>query len=187
MDVTARDTEPHEPVTILLTHEVDESREAEFRQVIADTTEIARAFPGFLGIHIYTKEASGNLIFELLHKFDSLEHFNLWNDSPERAKMVAEIAAVVTVTHRHHVLTGLETWFAITDGPITPPPRYKMAMLTWLGSFPCLLFILLAILNFAPTLPFLLKALVVSLVMVILMTYLVMPLVTKLFYKWLYP
>jgi uncharacterized protein len=38
---------------------------------------------------------------------------------------------------RTQVLTGLETWFTLPGRPgVPPPPRYKMAILTWIAIFP---------------------------------------------------
>lgn len=35
------------------------------------------------------------------------------------------------------VLCGLETWFTLSPGEaIVPPPRYKMAIVTWIAMFP---------------------------------------------------
>jgi antibiotic biosynthesis monooxygenase (ABM) superfamily enzyme len=38
---------------------------------------------------------------------------------------------------RTEYLTGLETWFTLPTDPGAPaPPRYKMALLTWITIFP---------------------------------------------------
>ena len=38
---------------------------------------------------------------------------------------------------RTSFVTGLETWFTLPGQPgATPPPPYKMALLTWITTFP---------------------------------------------------
>jgi antibiotic biosynthesis monooxygenase (ABM) superfamily enzyme len=85
-------------------------------------------------------------------------------------------------------LTGLETWFTLPAKPGAPsPPRYKMAVVTWLAVFPTVLVIFSLfspVLNMMPTV---LRTLVFTLVMVTLMTYVIMPRMTRLFSFWLYP
>jgi hypothetical protein len=67
------------------------------------------------------------------------------------------------------------------------PPLYKMTIVTWLGVFPTitlLLHFLEPLLNY---LPLALRTLVLSTIMVPLLTYVVMPWLTKLLYRWLLP
>ena len=87
-----------------------------------------------------------------------------------------------------HVLTGLETWFTLPSKPAEPPPpRYKMAMVTWLAVVP-VVFVLFSIFGqWLTLLPALLRTLVFSAVTVTLMTYVIMPRMTRLFSFWLYP
>jgi len=68
-----------------------------------------------------------------------------------------------------------------------PPQQAKMAAVTLLGIYPL---ILLASRTLAPALdwlPLLLRELVVAAVLVVLMTYAVMPLLTRLLERWLLP
>lgn len=100
----------------------------------------------------------------------------------ERAKQLTVGASQTSV------LTGLETWFTLPNQPgLAPPPRYKMFILTWVT-----IFILINLMNrfVVPLLTSLspwFATLIVTGLMVFLITYGVMPRITKLFAKWLYP
>lgn len=86
------------------------------------------------------------------------------------------------------VLTGWETWFQLPGrSPQKPPQRYKITLLTWLAVFgvSTLLTPLLAPL-LAPFPP-LLRQFVSIGVAVWLLGYFVMPRLTRLFHRWLYP
>ena len=68
-----------------------------------------------------------------------------------------------------------------------PPPRYKMAVVTWLAVVPvvCVMFSIFG--QWLNLLPALLRTLVFAAVTVTLMTYVVMPRMTRLYSFWLYP
>jgi antibiotic biosynthesis monooxygenase (ABM) superfamily enzyme len=65
------------------------------------------------------------------------------------------------------------------------PPRYKLALLTWAGAY-AVITLLLTVLGpaMAPW-PLGLRTLVLSTVMVVTLTWLVIPVLTRLFRKWL--
>jgi uncharacterized protein len=68
---------------------------------------------------------------------------------------------------------------------IPRPPRYKQALITWVGVYPTLT-LTLAVLG--PTIqswPLPLRALLVSVVMVIALTWLVLPLLMRVFRSWM--
>ena len=65
------------------------------------------------------------------------------------------------------------------------PPRYKQALITWIGVYPTLT-VTLAVLG--PTMqswPLPLRALLVSVVMVIALTWLILPLLMSVFGSWM--
>jgi uncharacterized protein len=90
-----------------------------------------------------------------------------------------------------NILTGLETWFTLPSKSGDPsPPRYKMAIVTWLGAFPVTTVIYALFRHWMILLPTLVRALVFSVVTATLMTYVIMPRIprlTRLFSFWLYP
>jgi len=86
------------------------------------------------------------------------------------------------------VLTGLETWFTLPTQPnMTPPPRYKMAVVTLLVIYPLSLGMGAALTRWLSAIPVVPRSLLGSVVMIALMTYVIMPRVTRLFRWWLYP
>lgn len=86
------------------------------------------------------------------------------------------------------ILTGLETWFRLPRrSPQQPPKRYKMVLLTWLAVFVTLSTMRYVLAPLLAPLPGLLAQLITVGIVVCLLTYIVMPQLTRLFYKWLYP
>jgi antibiotic biosynthesis monooxygenase (ABM) superfamily enzyme len=86
------------------------------------------------------------------------------------------------------VLTGLEGWFTLPAQPgAPPPPAYKMAILTWVTIFPLITVVVAASAPLIGPLPLVPRLAVTTLVTVSLMTWVVMPRVTRLLHRWLYP
>jgi antibiotic biosynthesis monooxygenase (ABM) superfamily enzyme len=69
--------------------------------------------------------------------------------------------------------------------PSAGPPRYKLALVTWIGAY-IVITLLLALLGPAiASWPLALRTLVVSVTMVVALTWIVMPRLTRLFRPWL--
>lgn len=81
-------------------------------------------------------------------------------------------------------LTGLEAWFRNSDEP--PPPRWKMALLTWVAVWPVSMIIPAALLPFvSPFLHPIPAAGTISAGIVIILTWGAMPLLVKVAHPWL--
>jgi antibiotic biosynthesis monooxygenase (ABM) superfamily enzyme len=89
---------------------------------------------------------------------------------------------------RTQFLTGLESWFTLPADPgAPPPPPYKMALVTWALILP----LITAIVYFlGPTLaeiPLVPRLAITTGIAVPVMTWILMPRVTRLLRRWLYP
>jgi uncharacterized protein len=86
------------------------------------------------------------------------------------------------------MLTGLEAWFTLpSQSPIKPPPRYKMAILSWVAVYALLSLLGFSFAPLLAALPAFIRTFIISVIMVLLMTYFVMPWMTRLTKTWLYP
>jgi antibiotic biosynthesis monooxygenase (ABM) superfamily enzyme len=72
-------------------------------------------------------------------------------------------------------------------GPRVPPPRHKMALLTWAGAWAMITLILSVLGPVIATWPLPLQTLVVSVLMVLALTWVVIPTLTRVFAVWLAP
>src|SRR5207253_2504910 len=121
----------------------------------------------------------------ILLRFASQAHLENWRNAPEVRALCKEADAVSTATDRHQVRTGLETWFAIPSRSVVPavPPRWKMAIVTWLALLPQVILLSLLI---PAALPMLVRAALSTAVAVAMLTWLVMPRLARFLHKWLY-
>ena len=72
-------------------------------------------------------------------------------------------------------------------GPRVPPPRHKMALLTWPGAWALITLILWGLGPVMATWPLPLRTLVISVLMVLALTWVVIPSLTRVFSGWLAP
>jgi uncharacterized protein len=87
-----------------------------------------------------------------------------------------------------HDVTGLERWFVLPPSrDAQTPPRYKIVLITWLAIYPLLTAVLYFFGDQLLRLPLGFRTLVVTAIIVPAMLYVMMPLMTPLFARWLYP
>jgi uncharacterized protein len=175
------------PVTVDVLQQVKPGCEDEFEQVLSDLLIAAEAFDGHLGANIFRPTDRNNPEYRIVFKFDHLSNLSRWENYPIRHRLL-ERTKRLTIDSKYQRLTGLETWFTLPmQGAIVPPPRYKMLMVTFLAIFPLINLLNLVLQPLLTPLPSLLRGFIVTLVMLSLTTYVVMPRMTKLLARWLYP
>ncbi|MEB3337131.1 MAG: antibiotic biosynthesis monooxygenase [Leptolyngbyaceae bacterium] len=179
-------TEHH--VTAVIAHLIKPGREDAYEAWMRDIIPVAKTFPGYLGVNILSPQAGVHSEYIIVLHFDRQEHLCDWLNSQERKDLIERTKPLIQELENVQVLTGLETWFELPRRPQKlPPKRYKMALLTWFGVFITLSIVgrLLQVL-LAPLPTLLVQFLTVGAV-VWLLTYVIMPRLTQLFRKWLYP
>src|SRR5262249_59895095 len=125
------------PVTATVTRRVKPGHEDAYEQFLAGISGAAKAFPGYLGEEVFRPAGTGGE-YRIVYRFDSPAHLRGWLDSAERAAWLQRAERHVAGPMRTQFLTGLESWFTLPTQPGTPPPPYKMAVLTWVTMFPLL-------------------------------------------------
>ncbi|MEO0535205.1 MAG: antibiotic biosynthesis monooxygenase [Cyanobacteria bacterium P01_A01_bin.123] len=179
-----------QPVTAVISQRVKRHCEADYERWTHKISEVARQFPGHLGVTTIRPEAGICVEYVTILKFDCYTNLKRWLDSDERQRCLEKAKPLLVKASEVKILTGFETWFTLPNRPKqAPPPRYKMAILTTFAVFgavnllnPWLLPLLIDL-----GLPRLISSLMVTYLVVLLLTYLVMPRLTKLFAQWLYP
>ncbi len=177
------------PVTVLVTRRVRRGRAPEFERLMADMRAAAASFPGHMGGFLMPPERAEQGCYRVLFAFDTDAHLQDWTQSRERRRWHRRIAEVTHGDAAMRVLSGLETWFELPAARTKrPPPRWKMAIVTWMGIFPL---VLLTSHTIAPVLDHWIHPLPASMastgLITVAMTWVVMPALVPLFGNWLYP
>jgi uncharacterized protein len=176
------------PVTTTVTRRVKPGHEAAYEQFLDGIIAAASRFPGHLGAEVFRPQTAAAGDYRIVYRFDSAAHLHAWLDSPEHAAWLERAEPHVIGPLRRQVLTGLEAWFTLPTQPsLPPPPRSKMAVLTWVTIFPLITLVVVATAPLLGSLPLVARLAVTTGVTVPLMTWVVMPRVTRLLHRWLYP
>jgi len=157
--------------------------EARLREMLAQM----RAFPGFLGGDIIPPEVPDG-DYQIVTRFASEADLDRWDRSLARARCLQRLREVAEGEPEFRKLSGLEVWFEPAVVPASMhPPRVRMALVTWLGIFPTVSFVLWFVAPRLQGLPFLLRTALLTALVVVTMTWGVMPWLTRLLRDWLNP
>lgn len=175
------------PVTIIVRRKVKKGREAGYEAWLKRLTEgAARQFDGYLGADIQRAGEDG--LWRSTFRFDTLANLEAFETSEFRAQMLAEGAELFAADAAWERMTGLEFWFdppAGTRVPLPSPHRMSLVLIV-------VVFVLVVALNLAlgPVMagwPLPLRMLATVTFQILLMTYIIMPRLTPLIARFIYP
>lgn len=176
------------PVTATIAQSIDPSCQDAYEALLVGIHSEVRAFGGFLRREIIKSSVGPFIDYTFILHFDNEDNLHRWERSAERAQWITRMSGLAAKTTPLQVLTGLETWFTLKPGQaIVPPPRYKMAIVTWVAIFPLISLQSYAMKFALGDMHTILHAFIATMVLVPLMTYIVMPRMTRLMHSWLYP
>jgi antibiotic biosynthesis monooxygenase (ABM) superfamily enzyme len=176
------------PVTTTVTRRVKPGHEEFYEQFLEGIIAAARQYPGHLGVEVFRPESASAGEYRTVYRFDSAEHLAAWLDSDEHAVWLERAEPHVIGPMRTSFITGLEGWFTLPGSPGTPPPPpYKMAVVTWITIFPLITGLIVVLGPLLKDLPLVPRLAITTAITVPLMTWVVMPRVTRLLRRWLYP
>jgi antibiotic biosynthesis monooxygenase (ABM) superfamily enzyme len=179
-------------VTVLVSRRVKSGHEAAFEQMSEAMTVTARLFPGYLGGQLVHPDPKGDNeernLYHTVFAFDTPEHLQAWQSSTERTACLQAIAAHTLSSSQLREVSGLGHWFTPLAGAAhQPPPRWKVAVVTWLGIFPTVFVLFLTVAPRLADWPLLPRVMVITLLVVVLMTWVVAPRLTAWLKPFLYP
>jgi uncharacterized protein len=175
------------PVTTTVTRRIKPGHESAYEEFLEGIIAAASRFPGHLGVEVFRPDSPGGE-YRTVYRFDSADHLRRWLDSDEHAAWLERAEPHAAGPMRTQFLTGLESWFTLPAQPgASPPPPYKMALLTWITIFPLITAIVAVTGPLLEELPLAVRLGITTALAVPLMTWVVMPRVTRLLRGWLYP
>ena len=123
-------------------------------------------------------------LYDAVFAFDTPEHMQAWQTSSVRTERLQAIAPHTLSSTRLREVSGLGHWFTPPTGAVhQSPPRWKVAVVTWLGIFPTVYVLLLTVSPLLANWPLLPRVMVITMLVVLLMTWVVAPRLTT----WLKP
>ncbi|HMP02252.1 MAG TPA: antibiotic biosynthesis monooxygenase [Gemmatales bacterium] len=172
-------------VHIAVTRQVKPGCEQAFEEALRQFAHESLRAPGTTGVHLIAPvPGTDGCEYGILRSFTDEEASRRFYESELFRTWQEQIADKVVGEPIRRRLHGLEAFFRETRQ--APPPRWKMAIVTWLGVFPAVLLwssLLPPVLSRWPSLAVLA---LVNVFVVVTLTWGVMPLLTRVFAGWLH-
>ena len=126
--------------------------------------------------------------YRIVFKFRDRETLTTWEESEERAELLEQIESLLVQPSEREVTSGIVTWFTLPgQNPVQPPPKWKMTIVSWLALYPAVTLVFVIFGDLLAQVPLLLRTMIVTIVVMGLMSYVLMPRMTKWFKFWLFP
>jgi antibiotic biosynthesis monooxygenase (ABM) superfamily enzyme len=173
-------------VTIVVSRKIKHGYEKEYDDWLRRYLEIEIKAPGYLGTTIIIPGGTNSAVRYIIHRYTDKASVREWEDSQQSLKLLEE-ANNYSIRH-YESATGMETWFALQDlKTIVAPPKWKMAIVVFIGAY-CISSLSRYILNpYLGQWPLLSSSIIFTGILVAGLTYLVMPVLSRLLRRWLYP
>ena len=176
-----------ETITVSITRTAKAGCEADLERALHEFVQRSLAMPGQMGVHIMRPAPGGDSReYSIIRKFAGREALNAFRDSPEYQEWQQTVQEFTEGKERTEELTGLESWFTLPGATLRPLPKWKMAVATFAGVFPVVSILNLTLGPALQSWPFLLKNGVFNACVVVLLTWMVMPLITKVLHRWMH-
>lgn len=183
--MTTRDDEA--TVTLVTIDEVPTGREAAFRAWVEHVTTAASMFPGHLDDSLLQPHGAAER-WVLSQRFRDHESAMAWTTSSERAALFECAREFGSADVAPRKLLGMETWCTNShDVSTVAPPRWKMTVASFTAILPISLLGNGVVGPFLGAFPLPVRVLILAMLFSTLMTYLMMPTVTMVLRRWLYP
>lgn len=186
--VVSGGTQPADPlVTVVVTHRVHPGQVDDFLDWQRRMSEEESKFEGFRGTELFRPIEGLQNEWTTLYRFDNAEHLDAWLTSGKRQEVLAEGKKFDDFKLRT-IDNSFGSWFAFEEnGKEAPPPsETKTAIAVWVGLYPTVVLLTLAL---SPLhMPLWLGLLVGNLLSSFVMSFLTMPFyVNPLLRRWLRP
>jgi antibiotic biosynthesis monooxygenase (ABM) superfamily enzyme len=176
-----------EPIHIAITVRVGKPHVAEFERALKDFAGRSLAEPGARGVQcLYPPPGSASTEYGILRTFANARDRDSFYGSTFFKDWLARIGPMVEGQSTRRQLYGLEAWFRDPKEPM--PPRWKMALLTWIAAWPASMLtqaVLAPVVG--PDVPQVLQAALVALGLVGILTWVAMPFLVRIASPWLHP
>jgi antibiotic biosynthesis monooxygenase (ABM) superfamily enzyme len=174
---------PAQLVHVAILRNVREGFEEQFEHHAAKFFKEAESEPGVRGAYLIRPVAgSGRREYGILRTFRNEADMHHFYESPLYARWQRAVQPFVDGEPQKRQLHGLEAFFRSAGAP---PPRWKMALLTWLGVNVAVYFFSTLVPIVFGTLPMVVGFLFVNALVVASLTWALMPLLLQLFCRWL--
>lgn len=179
-----------ELVTLVVKHRVKAGTEQAYEAWLRRIVTTARTFPGHMGVDVMPGQSAGLRTFTSVLRFASTAQVQHWLDSPQRLALLKEAEHMLADGDQTEIAENAEFWFTPPSEPgAPPPPRWKQAVVSLFVILPQTLLLpfiwgpVFRLNGFFGN--YVVSTFLVTITIVLLVVYLLMPAATRLFAPWL--
>jgi hypothetical protein len=183
IDAMADPVKESGPLTVVVTWRIRKGCEPEFEAWRREISAAALRFPGHMGIDVILPGATQSE-YVVIFRFDTYRHLRAWQESEIRRELLKKAEPFRESEPSYHLESGLEYWFSPPGTPASPP-LWKMAIVTVLGVWPVSMLVPWLLNPLINREPLALQALFIAVGIVILLTWVVMPVLVRVLRPWL--
>ena len=171
------------PVTTIVTWEIQEGKEKQFETWRHEVEAAATTFPGHLGVNLIVPN-NRSREYTVIFRFDTYEHLRAWQESDIRRDLLKRAKLFQTTNPTYKTESSLAYWFFNPKMPV-PPPKWKMSIVTVLGVWPLSKLVPIVLGPIIKNMNPIISSFFVSVCIVSLLSWVVMPILGKIFHPWL--
>jgi len=176
--------------TVVISHRVRDGQQDKYNDWLNEISPLCRKSRGNLDLQIIRPITGLTATYTIVIRFDSTEHLSDWINSDVRKGLIEKVRPLLASDDDFFIRSGLDFWFTPEGARAKVPLRWKQFFLTWSAIYPLALGMPLAI---VPVLRLVglpsnnyLDTLFVTVAVVFLMVYVIMPRYTRLVQRWLF-
>src|SRR5882757_2476022 len=173
-----------QPIHVAITRRIKPGREQEFRTALREFFARSLAESGVYGAAMLVPPpGSASNEYGIIRSFASIADRDAFYASPLYREWKKRVTPLSNGEPDARELHGLEVFFRQDSRPL--PPTWKMAIATYLGVVPTIMTLAKTLGPLSHSWNFVLYNLVFNACVVVLLTWVVMPLITRALHRWL--
>lgn len=160
-----------------------EALEQQERAILAS----ASSADGYLGSGVLRGTIGDTDYVNAVLHFATRAQLAAWRETSDAHKLIDGALEHVADQPEVELAEGVTAWLDRPQVPLkVTPPKWKMCLVTWLAIFPLLTLVLSITIPLLGHMPMILRLFLTTVVIAPLMTWVVMPLITRIFAGWLF-
>lgn len=176
--------------TAVISAHVRHGYDAQYEAWLAEIQPVCRSYPGFLDSQVIRPISGLTRTYTFVIRFDTTANLRNWLESKDRKRLIEKGRPLMSHDDYYAIRSGLDFWFAPTNGEVKTPAKWKQFLLTCSAIYPLVLFVPMVINPVMRQVGIsssgLLATFVGTVIICWLMTYVIMARYTKLMEQWLY-
>lgn len=177
-----------EPIQVAVMRTVKPGCEAAFEQALHEFVQRSLTLPGQMGVYIIRPAPeTDSRQYGIVRRFADRDTIEAFRKSPEYLEWTQKVAGLTEGPAKSEELCGLESWFTSPGQPLRALPPWKMAVVTFIAVDIVTTLLSWVIGPLIQSWPFLLRNSAFNVGVVACLTWVAMPLLTRVFHKWLQP